>query len=206
MAIMASSTSLHFYTSKSNPSFPSSLKKPQLQQGRSILLKAADPEAETQAATAESETERPVAASTSQQQQPDNADSFEKRLSQVRLKYKSGTGKKAEVRKSKKSSAGSKAKGSSSGGGVFLPPVPLKEAVSGGVKVDFGFSPYTERLNGRLAGLGLSALLLVELASGKSVLRYHGPAILFLQVYFVAAVSAVFVKYEKERISVWPQN
>ncbi|KAF5182462.1 Fkbp-type peptidyl-prolyl cis-trans isomerase [Thalictrum thalictroides] len=69
-----------------------------------------------------------------------------------------------------------------------------------------GFSPYTERVNGKLATLGLAALLLVELATGKTVIRYHTPAIVFIQIYFVTAVSAVFVKYEKERISIWPES
>ncbi|GLT66891.1 hypothetical protein SLA2020_392330 [Shorea laevis] len=50
-----------------------------------------------------------------------------------------------------------------------LPPVPLKEPMSGGLKVDFGFSPYSERINGRIAILGLTALLLVELATGNGV-------------------------------------
>ncbi|KAH7840368.1 hypothetical protein Vadar_016039 [Vaccinium darrowii] len=127
-------------------------------------------------------------------------DSFESRLSQVRIRYRSGMGKKAEARKSRKGK-----KPSSAGAGVFLPPVPLKEPVSGGVKVDFGFSPYSERVNGRIAILGLTALFLVELATGKSVISYHSAPIVFLQVYFVAAVTAVYVKFEKERISVWPQ-
>ncbi|PSS33458.1 Beta-glucosidase btgE precursor [Actinidia chinensis var. chinensis] len=133
--------------------------------------------------------------------QPD-PDSFEDRLSQVRLRYRSGTGKKAEIRKVRK---GKKAS-SSSPAGIFLPPVPLKEPVSGGLKVEFGFSPYSERVNGRVAILGLSALLLVDLATGTSVIRYHSPAILFVQVYFIAAVTAVYVKYEKEKVSVWPQE
>lgn len=118
----------------------------------------------------------------------------------MRIRYRSGTGKKAEVRKSKK---GVSAK---SGSSVYLPPVPLKEPVSGGLKVDFGFSPYSERINGRLAILGLVALLSVELATGKGVINYHTPAIILTQVYFVAAVSALFVKYEKEKVSVWPES
>lgn len=134
--------------------------------------------------------------------EPQPNDSFDSRLSQVRLRYRSGTGKKAEARKLRK---GKKPSSTSSGAGIFLPPVPLKEPVSGGVKVDFGFCSYAERVNGRVAGLGLCALLLVELATGKSVISYHSPPIVFLQVYFVAAVTAVYVKFEKERISVWPQ-
>ena len=84
--------------------------------------------------------------------------------------------------------------------------MPLKEPVSGGLKVDFGFSPYSERVNGRIAILGLGALLLVELATGQSVIRYHSPAIIFIQVYFVAAVPALYVKYEKESVSIWPES
>ncbi|XP_041013337.1 uncharacterized protein LOC121256559 [Juglans microcarpa x Juglans regia] len=130
------------------------------------------------------------------------SDSFENRLSQVRLRYRRGTGKKAELRKGRKS----KKPGGSSGAGLYLPPVPLKEPVSGGLKVDLGFSPYSERINGRIALLGLSALLLVELATGKSVINYHTPSIILIQIYFVAAVGALYVKYEKESVSVWPQS
>ncbi|KAL6977279.1 hypothetical protein U1Q18_026076 [Sarracenia purpurea var. burkii] len=129
---------------------------------------------------------------------PPEPDSFDARLSQVRIRYRSGTGKKAEVRKVRKGKKPLSA-------GIYLPPVPLKESLSGDLKVDFGFSPYSERINGRVAILGLSALALVELATGKGVLNYHSPAIVFVQVYFVAAVSAVYVKYEKEKVSVWPQ-
>ncbi|PRQ58969.1 hypothetical protein RchiOBHm_Chr1g0365021 [Rosa chinensis] len=134
---------------------------------------------------------------------PESGSDFDDRLSQVRLRYRSGTGKKAEARKTKKS----KSSGSgSSGSNVFLPPVPLKEPVSGGLKVDFGFSPYSERVNGRVALLGLAALLLVELATGKSVLKFHTPPVVLIQVYFVAAATAVYIKYEKEKVSVWPQS
>lgn len=128
-------------------------------------------------------------------------DPFESRLSQVRLRYRSGTGKKAEARKVKKSK-----RGSSPSGGMYLPPVALKEPVSEGLKVEFGFSPYSERMNGRIAILGLSALLLVELATGKGVINYHTPAIVLIQVYSVAAVAALYAKYEKERVSVWPRS
>uniref|UniRef100_J3ME87 Uncharacterized protein n=1 Tax=Oryza brachyantha TaxID=4533 RepID=J3ME87_ORYBR len=71
---------------------------------------------------------------------------------------------------------------------------------------DLGRGPpaYSERLNGALAAVGLAALLLVELGSGRALVKYHQPATLFLQVYTVAAAGAVFIKYEKERISVWP--
>ncbi|KAL1565624.1 hypothetical protein AAHA92_07813 [Salvia divinorum] len=128
---------------------------------------------------------------------------FENRLSQVRLRYRSGSGKKAEVRKSRKGKkTGS---GPGSGSSVFLPPVALKEPKSEGLNVEFGFSPYSELVNGRIAMLGLSALFLVELATGQGVINYHTPSIVFLQIYFVAAVSAIYVKFEKEKISVWPK-
>ncbi|KAG8366151.1 hypothetical protein BUALT_Bualt17G0046100 [Buddleja alternifolia] len=126
---------------------------------------------------------------TSPEPSPDQDDTFENRLSQVRLRYRSGTGKKAEIRKTRK---GKKpGSGTGSGSGVFLPPVPLKEPKSEGLNVEFGFSPYSERVNGRIAILGLSALLLVELATGQGVIKYHSPSIVFIQVYFVAAVSAM---------------
>ncbi|KAK9061230.1 hypothetical protein SSX86_018410 [Deinandra increscens subsp. villosa] len=127
--------------------------------------------------------------------EPSETGSFEDRLSQVRLRYRSGTGKKADARKSKKT--GKKSGGS--GGNLFLPPVPLKEPTSGGLKVDFGFSPYSERMNGRVAALGLAALVLVELATGESVIKYHTPSIIFIQVYFVAAATAIYCKVEKEK-------
>lgn len=147
----------------------------------------------------ESSTDAPAESSTGDSSS--EGDSFDSRLSQVRLRYRSGTGKKAEIRKSRKGK-----RTATSSAGIYLPPVPLKEPVSGGIKVDFGFSPYSERVNGRIAMLGLSALLLVELATGKSVINYHSPAIVFVQVYFVAAVAALYVKYEKEKVSVWPES
>lgn len=82
--------------------------------------------------------------------------------------------------------------------------MPLKEPVSEGLNVEFGFTPFSERVNGRIAILGLTALFLVELATGQSVLNYHTPSIVFIQVYFVAAVSAMYLKFEKEKISMWP--
>ncbi|XP_019228923.1 PREDICTED: uncharacterized protein LOC109210007 [Nicotiana attenuata] len=130
-------------------------------------------------------------------------DSFESKLSQVRLRYRSGTGKKAELRKTRKGKTATA--GSGSGSNMFLPPIPLKEPVSDGLNVEFGFSPYSERVNGRIAGLGLAALLLVELATGKSVINYHTPSIVFIQIYFVAALAAVYLKFEKEKVSVWPK-
>lgn len=146
-----------------------------------------------------------------EQQAPTNApasadDPFESRLAQVRFKYRSGTGKKAEQRRQRKGKPGS------AGAGVkprslMLPPIPLREPTAGGgVKVEVGFTPYSERLNGAVAGIGLAALLLVELGSGKGLLSFHTPAVLFLQLYTVTAFGAVFVKWEKERISVWPDK
>ncbi|KAK6139223.1 hypothetical protein DH2020_027031 [Rehmannia glutinosa] len=146
-----------------------------------------------------------AAASTSSEPAPapDQDDSFENRLSQVRLRYRSGSGKKPR--------SGRPGKGRKPGPGqlldrAYFSPVALKEPVSEGLKVEFGFSPYSERVNGRIAILGLSALFLVELATGQGVINYHSPAIVFIQVYFVAAVSALYVKYEKEKVSVWPQS
>ncbi|KAK7351225.1 hypothetical protein VNO77_10519 [Canavalia gladiata] len=146
------------------------------------------------------EPETPPSDSDPSQAEPTD-DDFDDRINQLRLRYRSGTGKKAELRKNRKSKKGTSGSGSS----VYLPPVPLKEPVSGGLKVELGFSQYSERLNGRIAILGLTALLLVELATGKGVINYHTPAIILIQIYFVAAVSAIYVKYEKEKISVWPQ-
>ncbi|XP_004497332.1 uncharacterized protein [Cicer arietinum] len=127
---------------------------------------------------------------------------FDDRMKEFRLRYRSGTGKKAEIRKGRKSNKVA----SKSGSGVYLPPVALKEAVSGGLKVELGFSKYSEKLNGRIAILGLIALLLVELATGKSVINYHTPGTVLIQIYFVASVTAIYVKYEKEKISVWPDS
>ncbi|KAJ1380128.1 hypothetical protein SESBI_46307 [Sesbania bispinosa] len=81
-------------------------------------------------------------------------DDFDNRMNEFRIRNQSGTGKKAEIRKALKSKKGTSGTGSS----VYLPPVPLKEAVFGGLKVELGFSPYSERLNGRIAILGLTAL------------------------------------------------
>ncbi|KAF9590886.1 hypothetical protein IFM89_000142 [Coptis chinensis] len=193
--MMASSSTVqlsnpfHYSSSSSSSSIKQQRHKPSL----SFTTRATDPEIEAKT----TETETP--------QDSEDNESFENRLAQVRLRYKSGTGKKAEARKGKKPKKGSSGNGAN-GKALFLPPVPLKEPVSSGVKVEMGFSRYTERLNGRLAGLGLAALLLVELASGKSVIKYHSPSIVFIQLYFVAAVSAVFVKFEKERVSVWPNT
>ncbi|MCL7040395.1 hypothetical protein MKW94_020566 [Papaver nudicaule] len=196
MSIIASSSSLKFpnpFPSSSSTFSPPNSSKPLL----SFSRKA------TESENNESSLETPLESSTYTSSKPTaDQESFENKLAQVRLRYKSGTGKKAELRKGKKTKASA---GGSGGGSVFLPPVPLKEPVSSGLKVELGFSRYTERLNGRLAGLGLAALLLVELATGKSVLNYHSPSIVFIQIYFVAAVSALYIKYEKEKVSIWPR-
>ncbi|KAJ1436411.1 hypothetical protein SESBI_04445 [Sesbania bispinosa] len=151
---------------------------------------------EPQNSPSDSETSEPPTATT--------GDDFDNRMNEFRIRNRSGTGKKAEIRKARKSKKGTSGPGS--GSSVYLPPVPLKEAVSGGLKVELGFSPYSERLNGRIAILGLTALLLVELATGKGVINYHTPSIVLIQIYFVAAVSTLYVKYEKEKISIWPDS
>ncbi|KAL6907663.1 hypothetical protein ACP4OV_002702 [Aristida adscensionis] len=128
-------------------------------------------------------------------------DDFEKRV----LEIKSRVGPKK--RGARKRKAGGAAAAAASAKAVTLPPVPLREArsaLAGAPPVELGFTAYSERLNGALAALGLAALLLVELGSGQALVKYHQPATLFLQVYTVAAAAAVFVKFEKERISVWP--
>ncbi|XP_057424368.1 uncharacterized protein LOC130717968 [Lotus japonicus] len=145
-------------------------------------------------------SETPPSDSDNEPPAPAADDDFDGRINQIRLRYRSGTGKKAEIRKGRKSKKGTTA------ASVYLPPVPLKEAVSDGLKVELGFSEYSERLNGRIAILGLTALLLVELATGKGVINYHTPSIILIQVYFVAAVCAIYVKLQKEKISVWPDS
>nr|XP_010920755.1 uncharacterized protein LOC105044519 [Elaeis guineensis] len=184
-----------------NPSLPSALNSSPLTTRRRKPLPLAphaladDPKPDQDSSSSAAPAEPPASATADP--------TFENRLARVRLKYRSGTGKKAEQRRARKSGGGG-------GGGkkkVMLPPVPLKEAVAaGGLTVEAGFSPYSERLNGRLAGLGLAALLLVELGSGRSLLRYHSPPILFIQLYSIAAAAALFIKFEKERISVWPSK
>ncbi|MED6146653.1 hypothetical protein PIB30_036537 [Stylosanthes scabra] len=62
---------------------------------------------------------------------PDDNDDFENRINQLRVRYRSGTGKKTEARKGRKSN---KKGSSSSGSSVFLPPIPLKEPMSSGLK------------------------------------------------------------------------
>ncbi|XVF23758.1 hypothetical protein REPUB_Repub13aG0066600 [Reevesia pubescens] len=157
-------------------SFPSSIAlvhasfKPQFS-----FIPRATPDSDSDSDSSSTEPDSSSKSSTS----PDS-DPFESRLSHVRLRYRSGTGKKAELRKSKKSgtvpgststssssssSTSTSSSSSSSSSSIYLPPVPLKEAISNGLKVDFGFTPYTERINGWIAILGVIALVLVELAT-----------------------------------------
>lgn len=138
-------------------------------------------------------------------------DEFEARLSKLRKKGGSGTGKKAEERKSRKEGSSGDS-GSSPGAATasksasieVLPPVPLQDPTSGGLPVLPGFSPYSERLNGRAAILGLLALLSVELATGEGLFKYHDAATVGVQLYFLAGAGALFVKFDKEKDSVWP--
>ncbi|XP_078160620.1 FKBP-type peptidyl-prolyl cis-trans isomerase [Carex rostrata] len=131
---------------------------------------------------------------------------FERRI--AALTYRKG--KKAELRRLKKAGVPPSLASAYLKNGkapVMLPPVLLQDPTSvSGVPVKVGFSPYSERINGYLAGLGSTALLLVELGSGQSVVKYHSLGIVFLQIYTAAAVAAVFIKYEKEKISVWPKS
>ncbi|GLJ06707.1 hypothetical protein SUGI_0045780 [Cryptomeria japonica] len=131
-------------------------------------------------------------------------DDFEARIAKYQRK-RPGTGKKAEMRKLRKAGM-DPSKVKSRKETILLPPVPLKDPMSGGLKVELGFNSYSERLNARFAALGLAALLLVELASGQSLIKYHAPGTLILQTYFILAVSALVVKYEKENISIWPKS
>jgi hypothetical protein len=39
---------------------------------------------------------------------------------------------------------------------------------------DFGWSPYAERINGRFAMLGFTAILLIEALSGQTFLHWAG--------------------------------
>ncbi|CAK9234864.1 unnamed protein product [Sphagnum troendelagicum] len=141
----------------------------------------------------------------------DDEAAFEERLAKLQRKATSGTGKKAELRKARKADGtSSSSSGNLSSRGksksIMLPPVALQEPVSDGLEVALGFNSYTERLNGRFAGLGLAAMLLVELATGGSFLKYHDISTLSTQLYAMLAAAALFVKYEKEKVSVWPKN
>ncbi|KAH9555321.1 hypothetical protein CY35_08G107900 [Sphagnum magellanicum] len=138
------------------------------------------------------------------QKEDDDEAAFEERLAKLQRKATSGTGKKAELRKARKAEGtSSSSSGNASSRGksksIMLPPVALQEPVSDGLEVALGFNSYTERLNGRFAGLGLAAMLLVELATGGSFLKYHDISTLSTQLYAMLAAAALFVKYEKEK-------
>ncbi|KAL2650690.1 hypothetical protein R1flu_018818 [Riccia fluitans] len=134
---------------------------------------------------------------------------FEARLARLQRKVTSGSGKKAEVRKARKEGGLEPMTSSSSSSGkskdLFIPPVPLKDPVADGLVVEFGMKPYVERMNGRIAVLGLTALLLVELATGDSLIKFHDSGTIFVQVYTVIGLAGIYAKFEKERISVWPK-
>lgn len=151
---------------------------------------------------------RPIFASAQDSQPPPPPDDpdFDERLSKIQRKVTSGSGKKADKRRARKSGDPSFAQSSSGKPGVFLPPVPLKNPISDGLTVELGFNSYTERLNGNFASLGLAAVLLVELATGGSFLKYHGRGVLGIQAYFMLAMSALYIKFEKEKISIWPKS
>ncbi|CAM6024782.1 unnamed protein product, partial [Sphagnum balticum] len=151
--------------------------------------------------------------SSSSSKEDDDEAAFEERLARLQRKATSGTGKKAELRKARKAegtSSSSSSSGNPSSRGksksIMLPPVALQEPMSDGLEVALGFNSYTERLNGRFAGLGLAAMLLVELATGGSFLKYHDISTLSTQLYAMLAAAALFIKYEKEKVSVWPKN
>ncbi|MGL6133648.1 MAG: chlorophyll a/b-binding protein [Prochlorococcaceae cyanobacterium] len=52
-------------------------------------------------------------------------------------------------------------------------PVPATSATTAHVPA-FGWSAYAERVNGRFAMLGFSAVLLIEALSGETFLRWAG--------------------------------
>lgn len=52
-------------------------------------------------------------------------------------------------------------------------PVPATSATTADVPA-FGWSAYAERVNGRFAMLGFSAVLLIEALSGETFLRWAG--------------------------------
>jgi hypothetical protein len=45
-------------------------------------------------------------------------------------------------------------------------------------------------------------VLLMELGSGQALVTYHQPAMLFLHAYTIVVAAALFIKCEKERVSV----
>lgn len=137
---------------------------------------------------------------------PNDVDAeMEARLAAIQRKVGSGSGRKADARKggrlstdSDSVSSRSEAKSSS------LPLTSIRDVTSAGLAVSLGFNAYTERLNGKFATVGLAAILLVELASGGSLMAYHDGATLGVQFYFVLCCAAIFVKLEKEKGGIWP--
>jgi len=179
-------------TPLSSPFAPATLRSPL--RHRALLLLPFPPRAASSGEdTAAADQEQTPPAATKMATADDD---FEQRVLQI----KSRVGPKKRGTRKKKAAASS-----ASANAVTLPPVPLREPRSAlGAPVEFGFTAYSERLNGALAAVGLAAVLLVELGSGQALVKYHQPATLFLQAYTIAAAAALFVKYEKERISTWP--
>ncbi|KAL3701007.1 hypothetical protein R1sor_019029 [Riccia sorocarpa] len=116
-----------------------------------------------------------------------DVEDFEARLARLQRKVTSGTGKKAEARKARKEgglapiTSSSTSTSSKKTNDLYIPPVPLKDPVADGLVVEFGLKPYVERINGRIAALGLAALLLVELATGLPVIKFHDSGTIFVQ-------------------------
>jgi hypothetical protein len=179
-------------TPLSSPFAPTTLRSP-LRHRAPLLLLPFPPRAASSGEDTAAADQEPAPAATKTATADDD---FEQRVLQI----KSRVGPKKRGARKKKAAASS-----ASANAVTLPPVPLREPRSAlGAPVEFGFTAYSERLNGALAAVGLAAVLLVELGSGQALVKYHQPATLFLQAYTVAAAAALFVKYEKERISTWP--
>ena len=130
---------------------------------------------------------------------------MEARLAAIQRKVGSGSGKKADARKSGRLSTDSDSVTSrSEAKAPGLPLIPIRDVTSAGLPVSLGFNAYTERLNAKFATIGLVAILLVELATGGSLLAYHDGATLGVQFYFVLGCAAIFVKLEKEKGGIWP--
>ncbi|AGY60416.1 chlorophyll a/b-binding protein [Gloeobacter kilaueensis] len=50
----------------------------------------------------------------------------------------------------------------------------MNDDFTSSTRPQFGFTPYAELLNGRLAMIGFAAALLIEVATGKGVLHFLG--------------------------------
>ncbi|GAQ87519.1 hypothetical protein KFL_003580120 [Klebsormidium nitens] len=132
---------------------------------------------------------------------PDLED-FEKRLESLR-RVPRGEGAKAQKRKG--AGAEEPRKGDDKKE-VYLEPVSLQEPAVNGVPLSLGFAPYAEILNGQLALLGLGALLSVELYTGGALVNFHEGGTIGTQAYFILGLSAMLIKFQKEKISVWPEG